>query len=89
MEDVNDFNIKIDKKYHITADKRQYILHEKIKNSEELSYYTNFSDLIKSYIRRKINVNKNIKTLKQLDNNIEKYGKRCEEILKKCLTSSK
>lgn len=75
-------DIQLSKKYRLTSDIRQYILHErKSEKSENLYYYTSLGELVQSFIKRNIQT-KHITTLKELDDNIKKYGKICEKVFK-------
>jgi len=75
-------NIKINKNYYVTSDSKQYILHNKKGNAEELSYFTSINTLIKRLINSKIRMNGNIKTLKMLGEKIDQYSDEIGKVFK-------
>jgi len=75
-------HIKINNKYHLTGDKRQFILHEKKGKGEELGYFTSLKGLVKSFILRGVRMNDNIRTLSQLGKDIDKRAEEIEEAFK-------
>jgi len=79
---IQGIDIVISKKYRITSDTRQYILHERVTDkSENTFYYNSIGSVVESFIKRNVN-NKNIRTLKELQDSIDKYGKICEDVFK-------
>jgi hypothetical protein len=75
-------DIQLSTKYKLTSDPRQYILHErKTEKSENLYYYTSIGSLVESFIKKNVNT-KYVTTLKELGDNIKKYGKVCEKAFK-------
>lgn len=79
--------IKIDGKYHVTGDPRQYILHEKSGKNESCYYFTSLGSLARSFIHKKIRGDAAIQTLKQLQQKIDQYGDQIESAFKNSLTS--
>ncbi len=70
-------HIKINNKYHLTADSRQFILHEKTGKdgkNETLSYFTSIDSMVKSLIMKQVRMNENIRTLSQLGKRIDLYA---------------
>ena len=74
--------IKINNKYHLTSDARQFILHESRGKNEETTYFTSLKGLVKSLILKGVRTNDNIKTLSQLGSEIEKLATEIEEAFK-------
>jgi len=75
-------NIKINKNHYVTADSRQYILHKKKGNTEDLFYFTSINTLTKHLINSKIRMNNNIKTLKMLGDKIDQYANEIDKSFK-------
>lgn len=71
-------NIKINNKYHLTSDLKQFILHETVGNTEILSYFTSIASVSKALILKQVRSNKNIRTLAQLGKKINEYAKEIE-----------
>ncbi len=75
-------HIKINNKYHLTGDKRQFTLHEKKGKNEELSYFASLGGVAESFILRNVRLNENIRTLSQLGKDIKKRSKEIEDAFK-------
>ena len=81
--------IKINNKYHLTSDTKQFILHEKKGNNEELTFFTSLNGLVKSLIQKKVRTNDNIRTLKQLGDSIIVISEQIENSFKEYVKHNK
>jgi hypothetical protein len=70
--------IKINSKWRVTSDARNYILHETKGKNEACYYFTSVGALAKSLINKRVRLNDNIRTLKQLQSKIDQYGDEIE-----------
>jgi len=76
-------NIKINAKYHLTSDSKQYILHKKKGKNETKTFFTSIGSVVKSLINDQVKENDKIKTLKQLGKKIDEYAEEIKDCLHK------
>jgi ABC-type Na+ transport system ATPase subunit NatA len=77
--------IVLNKKYTIKSDSKQFILVESLDKQENLLYFSSLEWLIKCLIKKKIKMDKEIKTLSQLSKKIDEYAKEISNQIKDCM----